>query len=52
MRKYIGSVLDLEALTKISRQLDVSMGNMMGTGQWICNHDLYDRDLSVIEDHY
>lgn len=27
--KYIGSVLDLEALTKISRQLDVSMGNMM-----------------------
>lgn len=28
--KYIGSVLDLEALTKISRQLDVSMGNMMG----------------------
>lgn len=28
--KYIGSVLDLDALTKISRQLDVSMGNMMG----------------------
>lgn len=28
--KYIGLVLDLEALTKISRQLDVSMGNMMG----------------------
>lgn len=28
--KYIGSVLDLEALTKISRQLVVSMGNMMG----------------------
>lgn len=23
-------MLDLEALTKISRQLDVSMGNMMG----------------------
>lgn len=28
-RKYIGSVIDLEALTKISRQLDVSMGSMM-----------------------
>ncbi|MDD3337403.1 MAG: ABC transporter permease [Lachnospiraceae bacterium] len=27
--KYIGSVVDLEALTKISRQLDVSMGSMM-----------------------
>lgn len=28
--KYIGSVIDQEALTKISRQLDVSMGDMMG----------------------
>lgn len=28
--KYIGSVIDLESLTKISRQLDVSMGGMMG----------------------
>ena len=28
--KYIGSVIDLSALTKVSRQLDVSMGNMMG----------------------
>lgn len=28
--KYIGSVIDLDALTKISRQLDVSMGDMMG----------------------
>lgn len=27
--KYIGSVIDLEALTKISRQLNVSMGSMM-----------------------
>ncbi len=27
--KYIGSVIDLDALTKVSRQLDVSMGNMM-----------------------
>ncbi|WP_418463271.1 FtsX-like permease family protein [Frisingicoccus sp.] len=27
--RYIGSVIDLEALTKISRQLDVSMGSMM-----------------------
>ena len=27
--KYIGSVVDLEALTKVSRQLDVSMGSMM-----------------------
>lgn len=27
--KYIGSVIDLDALTKISRQLDVSMGSMM-----------------------
>ena len=27
---YIGSVIDLDALTKISRQLNVSMGNMMG----------------------
>ena len=29
-KKYIGSVVDLDALTKISRQLDVSMGSMMG----------------------
>lgn len=29
-KKYIGSVVDLDALTKISRQLDVSMGKMMG----------------------
>lgn len=28
--QYIGSVVNLEALTKISRQLDVSMGSMMG----------------------
>lgn len=28
--KYIGSVIDAEALTKISRQLTVSMGSMMG----------------------
>ena len=28
--KYVGSVIDLDALTKVSRQLDVSMGNMMG----------------------
>ena len=28
--KYIGSVIDLDSLTKISRQLDVSMGDMMG----------------------
>ncbi len=27
--RYIGSVVDLDALTKISRQLDVSMGSMM-----------------------
>lgn len=27
--KYIGSVIDIDALTKISRQLDVSMGSMM-----------------------
>ena len=27
--EYIGSVIDLESLTKISRQLNVSMGNMM-----------------------
>lgn len=27
--EYIGSVIDLDALTKISRQLDISMGNMM-----------------------
>ena len=28
--QYIGSVVDFDALTKISRQLDVSMGSMMG----------------------
>lgn len=28
-QKYIGSVVDLEALTKVSRQLTVSMGGMM-----------------------
>ncbi len=50
--KYIGSVVDLEALTKVSRQLDVSMGNIDGTGQWICDHDLYDCHLSVVKDHY
>ncbi|MBR1852159.1 MAG: ABC transporter permease [Lachnospiraceae bacterium] len=27
--EYIGTVIDLDALTKISRQLDVSMGSMM-----------------------
>jgi putative ABC transport system permease protein len=27
---YVGSVIDLEDLTKVSRQLDVSMGQMMG----------------------
>ena len=27
--KYIGSVIDMESLTKVSRQLDVSMGSMM-----------------------
>ena len=27
---YVGQVIDLEELTKISRQLDVSMGDMMG----------------------
>lgn len=27
--EYIGSVIDLEALTKVSRQLDVSMGDLM-----------------------
>lgn len=27
--KYIGSVIDVDTLTKLSRQLDVSMGNMM-----------------------
>ena len=27
---YIGSVINLDALTKVSRQLDVSMGSMMG----------------------
>ena len=29
-KKYISTVIDLESLTKISRQLDVSMGSMMG----------------------
>ena len=29
MKKYIGSTIDVEDLTKISRQLDVSMGSMM-----------------------
>ena len=28
-QKYIGTVIDMNALTKISRQLDVSMGSMM-----------------------
>ena len=27
--KYIGSVVDLESLTKVSRQLDISMGSLM-----------------------
>ena len=28
--KYIGSVIDLDSLTKVCRQITVSMGNMMG----------------------
>lgn len=28
--QYIGTIIDMEALTKVSRQLDVSMGSMMG----------------------
>lgn len=28
--KYVGTVIDADALTKVSRQLDVSMGDMMG----------------------
>lgn len=31
--KYIGTVIDLEAMTKMSRQLDVSMGGMMSMVQ-------------------
>ena len=49
--KYIGSVVDLDALTKISRQLDVSMGSD-GNGKWICYCDLYGTDLSSFQDHY
>ena len=33
--KYIGSVQDLTALTKISRQLDHSMGDMAGMVEWV-----------------
>lgn len=28
--KYVGTVIDVDGLTKVSRQLDVSMGDMMG----------------------
>ena len=50
--QYIGSVVDLDALTKISRQLDVSMGSMMGMVKRICHYDLYGTDLSSFQDHY
>ena len=52
MRNTSGTVIDLEALTKVSRQLDVSMGNMMGLVNGFASHDLYDRHLSVVKDHY
>ena len=45
---YIGSVIDLDALTKISRQLNVSMGSMMGMVNLICSCNLYDPDISSL----
>ena len=50
--KYIGSVIDLSALTKVSRQLDVSMGNYDGTGQRICSCNFPCTHLSAVQDHY
>ena len=49
--QYIGSVVDLDALTKISRQLDVSMGSMMGMVNGFAIIDLYGTDLSSFQDH-
>lgn len=51
-KKYIGSVVDLDALTKISRQLDVSMGNRMGLVNWFCYFNLHGTDLSAVEDYH
>ena len=50
--KYIGTVIDLEALTEGFETAGRIYGKYDGTGQWICSHDLYDRHLSVVKDHY
>lgn len=50
--KYIGSTIDVEDLTKISRQLDVSMGSMMNLMGRIFR-DYFPRiDLSPVQDHH
>lgn len=50
--KYIGSVIDLEALTKISRQLDVSMGKHDASCRWFCHYHFYGFNLSAVKDYY
>ena len=45
-------MIDLEALTEGFETAGRIYGKYDGTGQWICSHDLYDRHLSVVKDHY
>ena len=49
---YIGSVIDLDALTKISQTAECIYGKHDGAGKWICNRNLYDPDLSSVQDHH
>ena len=38
--KYIGSVIDLDALTKMTRQMKISMGGMMWLVSFFCSSDI------------
>ncbi len=51
-QKYISSVIDLDSLSKISRQLTVSMGSMMSLVDGFCDSDVCYLDLSAFQDHY
>lgn len=50
--KYIGSTIDVEDLTKISRQLDVSMGSMMNLMDGFSVIIFPRIDLSPVQDHH
>ena len=50
--EYVGSVIDLNQLTKVSRQLMVSMGGLYGAGQRLCRNDLLRGRLPAKQDDY